>query len=527
MPLEFTIPPRLGAAEVLSEIRKKIHSSTDSTRTVRRTFYDSFDWRLFASDAVIEADVDGTDSPILIWRSLHDGAPPARIPVSGVVHFARDLPVGEFRNRLAHILEMRELIPLARIRSRIHTLRVLNKDEKTVARLVVEENVLPRQRGSRSRKLDRRARVIPVKGYPKPCKEIVNLLEDLGLTAAPEDLLQTTLSLLGKTPGDYSSKLDLRLDPDMRADQATRIILHQLLDIMVVNEAGVRRGRDTEFLHDFRVAVRRTRSALTQIKGVLPARILDRYKAEFAWLGQATGPLRDLDVYLLKFDDYRNSLPDAMRAHIDPLRAFLLRHQRLEHQALVKSLNSARYRRLLKNWRRFLEQPVSERSTLANAQRPVLAVSCQRIRHVYKRILREGNTIEHDSPASALHELRKACKKLRYLMEFFQCLYPEEEIRALIRELKTLQDNLGDFQDYEVQVAALKRFGQQMVDEDGVPAETLLAMGMLIDGLEQRQHQAREEFAGRFANFSLSKNQDKFRKLFTKRGPDRRESSGS
>jgi len=39
-------------------------------------------------------------------------------------------------------------------------------------------------------------------------------------------------------------------------------------------------------------------------------------------------------------------------------------------------------------------------------------------------------------------------------------------------------------------------------------------MGMLIDGLERRQHQAREEFAGRYAVFSQQKNQQQFRKLF-------------
>jgi hypothetical protein len=39
-------------------------------------------------------------------------------------------------------------------------------------------------------------------------------------------------------------------------------------------------------------------------------------------------------------------------------------------------------------------------------------------------------------------------------------------------------------------------------------------MGMLIDGLERRQHQAREEFAERFANFSLLENQQQFRELF-------------
>jgi hypothetical protein len=53
-----------------------------------------------------------------------------------------------------------------------------------------------------------------------------------------------------------------------------------------------------------------------------------------------------------------------------------------------------------------------------------------------------------------------------------------------------------------------------MVAEGNVSPDTLLAMGMLIDGLGRRQHQAREEFAGRFADFSLPENQDRFRELF-------------
>lgn len=276
----------------------------------------------------------------------------------------------------------------------------------------------------------------------------------------------------------------------------------------------MRTGTDTEFLHDFRVAIRRTRSALTQIKSVFPKRIVDRYKTEFAWLGQQTGPSRDLDVYLLNFDNYRDSLPAAMQADIEPLHEFLVRRQKIEHRALVKTLNSARYRRLIRNWRNFLEQPVNERTTMKNAGRPVIEVACKRIWSIYRRAIREGNAITAESPADDLHELRKTCKKLRYLMEFFQSLYPAGNIRELIQILKTLQDNLGDFQDYEVQVITLKRFSHQMVAEGLAPPDTLLAMGMLIDGLERRQQQAREEFSGRYAGFSQQDNQDRFRKLF-------------
>ncbi|MFC1662475.1 CHAD domain-containing protein, partial [Gemmatimonadota bacterium] len=39
---------------------------------------------------------------------------------------------------------------------------------------------------------------------------------------------------------------------------------------MRANEVGMLKNLDSEFLHDFRVAVRRTRSGLTQLKGVFP-----------------------------------------------------------------------------------------------------------------------------------------------------------------------------------------------------------------------------------------------------------------
>ena len=45
------------------------------------------------------------------------------------------------------------------------------------------------------------------------------------------------------------------------------------LQTLRINEDGVRKDLDSEFLHDFRVAVRRTRSALSQIKGVFPAAV--------------------------------------------------------------------------------------------------------------------------------------------------------------------------------------------------------------------------------------------------------------
>ena len=75
-----------------------------------------------------------------------------------------------------------------------------------------------------------------------------------------------------------------------------------------------------------------------------------------------------------------------------------IRHQKIEHKALVKALDSARYRRLIRSWRNFLEQPVNERSTLNNAGRPVIEVACERIWRIYRRAIREGDAITRSHP---------------------------------------------------------------------------------------------------------------------------------
>ncbi len=128
--------------------------------------------------------------------------------------------------------------------------------------------------------------------------------------------------------------------------------------------------------------------------------------------------------------------------------------------------------------------------------------------------MKEGSAITPLSPADDLHELRKSCKKLRYLLEFFQSLYPRKQIRPLIKAQKVLLDNLGDFQDLEVQANKLRDYAHQMIKEEEVPADTLLAMGMLVDSLIKRQQEAREEFSTRFNAFAEREIRATFQSLF-------------
>jgi len=100
-------------------------------------------------------------------------------------------------------------------------------------------------------------------------------------------------------------------------------------------------------------------------------------------------------------------------------------------------------------------------------------------------------------------------------MEFYRLLYPKLQLSVLIRSLKELQDNLGEFQDLEVQQHALNDFETAMQRESNVPKETLRAMDALIAQLSQRQAQVRTEFASRFTAFARGDNQKVYRRLFS------------
>ncbi|NOR79660.1 MAG: CHAD domain-containing protein, partial [Methyloprofundus sp.] len=115
--------------------------------------------------------------------------------------------------------------------------------------------------------------------------------------------------------------------------------------------------------------------------------------------------------------------------------------------------------------------------------------------------------------AEALHDLRKTCKKLRYLMEFFQSLYPATEFKTVLKALKGFQSVLGDFQDYEIQEENLKQFSEEMMDE-GVASNTFLAMGVLVQHLDSMRRAARDDFSEQFDLFKQTKNQQTFKRLF-------------
>jgi CHAD domain-containing protein len=480
--VEYLLPAGTRPAAATALLEGRLAVTAEPVRSHRRTFYDTFDGRLRAAGLTLVHE-DGR-------LALGDGAA-ASLDEAPERLLVADLPAGRLRDTLAPLVDVRALTPAAAVRGHVRRLRVLDAEGKTVVRLVVEAPALD----GRRKALRPRLHVLAVRGYDGALRRVRRTLEgDLGLEPADATLYDEAVAASGGHPEGVSSKLAFSLSSDERADAATGTVLVHLLRTIEVNLPGTLADVDSEFLHDLRVAVRRTRSVQRQMAGVFPPRPLARFRGEFRWLQQMTGPTRDLDVNLLDFAE--------LGEEIAPLTRLLAEKRRAERATMARALRSARARRALAGWSELIDgleaAPEDDRP---DAARPIAAVAGERIARVHRRMIAMGRAIDETSPPIVLHDLRKKGKELRYLLELFASVYPGDVIKPMVRALKDLQDTLGRFQDREVQADLLRALREDVVGTEG-GAAALMAMGIVVERLGDQQAAARAEFAERFAGFA-------------------------
>ena len=463
-------------------------------RRVRRTLLDTFDGRLHAAGLRLELQERSGHELVLTGR----GTAPARVATAGTPRRAGDIPAGPFRSRLAKVLEVRALLPVMSVTARQATARRRDRAGKDRVCVTVHDQVTVE--GHDSVCAGWVAEVGELAGYGKDAARARDMLIALGLRAEQGDVLDLAAATAHVDLRRFTTSPTVALDHRDQALEAFRRVLANLAAAVEANWQGTVDDVDPEFLHDLRVAVRRTRSVLAQGKRVLPPGVRDSYREEFAWLGAATGRARDLDVYVIEWDGYAAPLGPEATAALAPVLNHLRRQRRVEHATLASALRSPRYRTLMSAWHRWLDEPPGGGAG-KDAGRAVGEVAAARTARAQDRLVARGRSIGPDTPAEELHELRKDAKKLRYLLECFGGLYPPAPRKAFVQRLKALQDNLGEHQDCEVHVSELRAMSAELHGAPGVGPATLVAMGQLTEHLERRRRSARDEFSERFAAY--------------------------
>jgi len=519
-----------SVAAALAEGVGALAQAEGDGRPLRLRFYDSFDGRLHAAGLLlVHRDDDRPDGRLLLLER-DSGRTRASLPHPPLVAptLALELPGGTLREELARVLDVRALLQLAELCARTVPLTLRDELGRAVAR---GELLEPVANGAAVAPRVRLA-LAPLRGLEGELSRLRGRLLELGFAPAPRLLVDELVLARGGSPGGVSSKVSVELVSGQRADAAAVAVLRRLAEVMDRNREGACAGVDPEFLHDFRVALRRTRSVLRQLREVFPPAERERFRAELRWLQRATGPARDLDVYVLEWPATSELVAEPWRALLEPVAAALRDRRELARRDCAAALTGERALRLRADWAELLDRLVS----LPDDQRPAAArpigeLAGERIRRVYRRMVKRGRAIGPDSPPSEYHELRKQGKELRYLLELFgRPLFSERSVLPLIDALKRLQNVLGRHQDREVQIAMLRSLADELAgrERSGIAqggerrgaveggerrgaveggelpggAQTLLATGVLIARLHDDELAARAEFERAFVRFA-------------------------
>jgi inorganic triphosphatase YgiF len=214
------------------------------------------------------------------------------------------------------------------------------------------------------------------------------------------------------------------------------------------NAAGVRDDdSDPEYIHQMRVATRRLRTLLAIARRRSDHPLIAHLLLETAWLGRSLGPARDWDVILGEV------LPGYIAVHGQPagytrLIADATAAQRDARHGAVQAVAAPRYGELVLDLLAWLELPEPD------GRRRSHAAAREQLERRHRKVLylsRPEVLVDDDSR----HQLRLACKKLRYTAESLAPAFGPHASERYIGALAQLQKSLGGLNDAAVASARL------------------------------------------------------------------------
>jgi CHAD domain-containing protein len=210
-----------------------------------------------------------------------------------------------------------------------------------------------------------------------------------------------------------------------------------------------------EDLHKLRVALRRLRTLWWAYEPLLEKRDAKLQRREFKSLADAAGRTRDWDVLHELIAASEPSNRQALTALIKAIE----KHRAEALSFSLKAIRNAGVERILE------QALVSARQQLQlqGAARPIASFAEERVRAAEKALKKRVRRAvpAHDSDYAALHEVRIAGKKLRYLLQFFSPVLDGGH-QAVIERLTVVQDELGTLNDLVTSEALLREYAFQL-----------------------------------------------------------------
>ena len=180
------------------------------------------------------------------------------------------------------------------------------------------------------------------------------------------------------------------------------------------------------------------------------------------------------------------SLPANQAGNLDGLRLYLKARRHESFRQVRGAFSSSGFQTEMSGMERFLE--TWYKSPPRNwADSSIGDLAWLLLERHGRKVTRQCRSLVADTPDEDFHRLRISIKKLRYLLEFFEALYPERERIPLYGVLVDLLTSLGTFQDSSTQIDQLDRAALDLAWP--FRRDQQFAMGMLT-GIYLEQHRS-------------------------------------
>jgi len=278
-------------------------------------------------------------------------------------------------------------------------------------------------------------------------------------TGYPEVYILTAVEAEKKLP-PYPAPMESpgieKTDPLSEAGR--KVMLYQFAEMLKHEEACIL-GEDIEAIHDMRVATRRIRAAFIVFESGFKKGGLKPHLKGLKTTANILGKVRDYDVFIEKANAYIESIPIPERKDLDILLNEWEEQRALAHHALVEYFDSYQYHAFKRKFNLFLNTPFAGAIKPPKSKPRPYRVQEEAPMLIYSRLaqIRAFDPFLENASIEMLHTLRIEFKKFRYTVEYFrEVLGPEA--KPVIKDLKTIQDHLGDLHDAQVAILMLRTF---------------------------------------------------------------------
>lgn len=241
--------------------------------------------------------------------------------------------------------------------------------------------------------------------------------------------------------------------------EAFHLLASQGMQMWQANLLGTLTSQDQEFVHQFRVSLRRLNSLIKVFKPALPDRYQEQWTKRLKALSRFTGNVRDLDVMrcgivepMLQSDDLQilshakaalAALDDAKEEAVEQLAQLQYGGPVLLFARDLQDLDTDDFP---KNLPRFAEKQLAG---------------------LHRNAVKQLNKTLKAPTSERAHRFRIALKHLRYSCEFFAPLFDNDEMVEYAKAIADLQDAFGFINDFHVALSRL----QDWVAQEAIPKD--------------------------------------------------------